>query len=88
MKVLIVNTSERTGGAAMAASLLMEAQNNNGVKAKTLLFDGGYVSLDFIRPFLPMPKLKLASLWSFGLTKTLTKTGTGSNATYTPTYIL
>ena len=52
----------------------------------TLLFDGDYMSLDFIRPFLAMPKLKLASLWSFGLTKTLTKTGTGSNATYTPTY--
>ena len=86
MKVLIVNTSERTGGAAVAASRLIEALNNNGVKAKTLLFDGGYVSLDFIRPFLAMPKLKLASLWSFGLTKTLTKTGTGSNATYTPTY--
>ena len=55
MKVLIVNTSERTGGAAVAASRLMEALNNNGVKAKTLLFDGGYVSLDFIRPFLAMP---------------------------------
>ena len=54
----------------------------------TLLFDGGYVSLDFIRPFLAMPKLKPASLWSFGLTKTFTKTGTGANATYTPTYIL
>ena len=64
MKVLIVNTSERTGGAAVAASRLMEALNNNGVKAKTLLFDGGYVSLDFIRPFLTMPKLKLASLYS------------------------
>ena len=51
-----------------------------------LLFDGGYVSLDFIRPFLAMPKLKLASLWSFGLTKTLTKSGTGIHATYTPTY--
>ena len=86
MKVLIVNTSERTGGAAVAASRMMEALNNNGVKAKTLLFDGGYVSLDFIRPFLAMPKLKLASLWSFGLTKTFTKSGTGSNATYTPTY--
>ena len=24
----------------------------------TLLFDGGYVSLDFIRPFLAMSKLK------------------------------
>ena len=53
-----------------------------------LLFDGSYVSLDFIRPFLAMPKLKLASLWSFGLTKTFAKTGTGTNATYTPTYIL
>ena len=52
----------------------------------TLLFDGGYVSLDFIRPFLVMPKLKLASLWSFGLTKTFTKSGTGIHATYTPTY--
>ena len=51
-----------------------------------LLFDGGYVSLDFIRPFLAMPKLKLASLWSFGLTKTFTKSGTGIHATYTPTY--
>ena len=62
MKVLIVNTSERTGGAAVAASRLMEALNNNGVKAKTLLFDGGYVSLDFIRPFLPMPRLRLKDL--------------------------
>ena len=52
----------------------------------TLLFDGGYVSLDFIRPFLAMPKLKLASLWSFGLTKTFTKTGSVIHATYTPTY--
>ena len=54
----------------------------------TLLFDGGYVSLDFIRPFLAMPKLKLASLWSFGLKKTFAKTGAGASATYMPTYIL
>ena len=39
MKVLIVNTSERTGGAAVAASRLMEALNNNGVKAKMLVRD-------------------------------------------------
>ena len=52
----------------------------------TLLFDGSYVSLDFIRPFLAMPKLKPASLWSFGLTKTFAKSGTGIHATYTPTY--
>ena len=37
MKVLIVNTSERTGGAAVAAHRLMEALNANGVKAKMLV---------------------------------------------------
>ena len=39
MRVLIVNTSERTGGAAVAASRLMEALNNNGVKTKMLVRD-------------------------------------------------
>ena len=39
MKVLIVNTSERTGGAAVAASRLTEALINNGVKAKMLVRD-------------------------------------------------
>ena len=39
MRVLIVNTSERTGGAAVAAGRLMEALNNNGVKAKMLVRD-------------------------------------------------
>ena len=39
MKVLIVNTSERSGGAAVAASRLMEALNNYGVKAKMLVRD-------------------------------------------------
>ncbi len=39
MRVLIVNTSERTGGAALAANRLMEALNNNGVKAKMLVRD-------------------------------------------------
>ena len=39
MKVLIVNTSERTGGAAVAANRLMEAMKNNGVKAKMLVRD-------------------------------------------------
>lgn len=37
MRVLIVNTSEKTGGAAVAAGRLMEALNNNGVKAKMLV---------------------------------------------------
>ncbi len=39
MRVLIVSTSERTGGAAVAASRLMEALNGNGVKAKMLVRD-------------------------------------------------
>lgn len=39
MRVLIVNTSEKTGGAAVAAHRLMEALNNHGVKAKMLVRD-------------------------------------------------
>ena len=39
MRVLIVNTSERIGGAAIAANRLMEALNNNGIKAKMLVRD-------------------------------------------------
>lgn len=39
MRVLIVNTSERTGGAAVAAHRLKDALNNNGVKAKMLVRD-------------------------------------------------
>ena len=39
MRVLIVNTSERTGGAAVAANRLMKALNNHGIKAKMLVRD-------------------------------------------------
>ncbi|KAA6300527.1 MAG: D-inositol 3-phosphate glycosyltransferase [Candidatus Ordinivivax streblomastigis] len=39
MRVLLINTSERTGGAAVASCRLMEALNNNGVKAKLLVRD-------------------------------------------------
>lgn len=39
MRVLIVNTSERMGGAAVAANRLVDALNNNGVKAKMLVRD-------------------------------------------------
>ena len=39
MKVLIVNTSERNGGAAVAANRLMKALNNNGIKSKMLVRD-------------------------------------------------
>ena len=36
MRVLIVNTSERIGGAAIAAGRLVEALKNNGIKAKMI----------------------------------------------------
>ena len=39
MRVLIINTSEKTGGAAVAASRLTEALKNNGVKVKMLVRD-------------------------------------------------
>lgn len=39
MRVLIINTSEKTGGAAIAARRLMEALKNNGIKAKMLVRD-------------------------------------------------
>lgn len=39
MRVLIINTSERTGGAAIAASRLTDALRNNGIQAKMLVRD-------------------------------------------------
>lgn len=39
MRVLIVSTSERSGGGAIAANRLMDALNHNGVKAKMLVRD-------------------------------------------------
>ena len=39
MRVLIINTSERVGGAAIAANRLMQALKKNGVKVKMLVRD-------------------------------------------------
>ena len=39
MRVLIINTSERIGGAAIAANHLMDALRNNGIQAKMLVRD-------------------------------------------------
>lgn len=39
MRVLIINTSERIGGAAIAANRLMEALKGQGIKAKMLVRD-------------------------------------------------
>lgn len=37
MRILLINTNEKKGGAAVATYRLMEALNNNGVKAKMLV---------------------------------------------------
>ena len=60
MRILIVNTSEKTGGAAVAANRLMEALNNNGVKAKMLV---GEKLTDQIT-VVPLPG-KCARKWHF-----------------------
>ena len=60
MRVLIVNTSERTGGAAVAANRLMMALNNNGVKAKMLVRDKESDSLTVVG----LPKSPML-LWNF-----------------------
>lgn len=39
MKIVIINTSERIGGAAIAANRLMQALNRNGARAKMLVRD-------------------------------------------------
>lgn len=39
MRVLLINTSERIGGAAVACSRLTEALKNNGIKARMLVRD-------------------------------------------------
>ena len=60
MKVLIVNTSERTGGAAVAANRLMKALNNSGVKAKMLVRDKSSSNLTVVG--LPKSPMKT---WHF-----------------------
>ena len=60
MKVLIVNTSERNGGAAVAASRLAEALTNNGVKAMMLVRDKETERPTVVR----LPK-SMATRWHF-----------------------
>ena len=62
MRILIVNTSERTGGAAVAANRLMKALNNNGAKAKMLVRDKDTESLTVI-PLPQSPRLRWQFLW-------------------------
>ena len=62
MKVLIVNTSERTGGAAVAANRLMMALINHGVKAKMLVRDKDTDSLT-VTALPQSPRLRWNFLW-------------------------
>ena len=62
MRILIVNTSERTGGAAVAANRLMKALNNNGAKAKMLVRDKETDSLTVV-PLPHSSRLRWHFLW-------------------------
>lgn len=62
MRILIVNTSERTGGAAVAANRLMKALNNNGAKAKMLVRDKETEALTVV-PLPHSPRLRWHFLW-------------------------
>ncbi len=48
MKVLLVNTYENKGGAAVATKRLMQALNNNGVKAKMLVAEKQTDSIEVV----------------------------------------
>ena len=48
MRVLLVNTSERTGGAAVAAGRLMVALQKNGVEVKMLVRDKSSGNYDVV----------------------------------------
>ena len=66
MRVLIVNTSERTGGAAIAANRLLHALNNNGVEARMLVRDRKTSAPDVVN--IPQSwKLKAKFLWERGV---------------------
>ena len=57
MRVLIINTSERVGGAAIAANRLMEALKKNGTNAQMLVRDRqtDQVSVTAIKSSLLLP---------------------------------
>ena len=66
MRVLIVNTSERTGGAAIAANRLLHALNRNGVEAQMLVRDRKTGAAEVIN--IPQSwRLKANFLWERGV---------------------
>ena len=57
MKVLLVSTSERSGGGAIAARRLMEALNKNGMKAKMMVRDKQSDAITVCKVGNKLPKL-------------------------------
>ena len=66
MRVLIVNTAERTGGAAIAANRLLHALNHNGVEALMLVRDLKTDSPQ-VTSIPPSWRLKAKFLWERGI---------------------
>ena len=64
--MLIVNTAERTGGAAIAANRLMHALNHNGVEARMLVRDRTTDAPD-VSAISPSWKLRAKFLWERGV---------------------
>ena len=66
MRVLIVNTAERTGGAAIAANRLLYALNHNGVEARMLVRDRKTDAAEVVN-IPPSWGLKAKFLWERGI---------------------
>ena len=66
MRVLIVNTAERTGGAAIAANRLLHALNHNGVEARMLVRDRKTDSRQ-VTSIPPSWRLRAKFLWERGI---------------------
>ncbi len=66
MRVLIVNTAERTGGAAIAANRLLQALNRNGAEARMLVRDRKTDARD-VYHITPSWRLKANFLWERGI---------------------
>ncbi len=66
MRVLIVNTAERTGGAAIAANRLLHALRHNGVEATMLVRDRKTDDSDVVN-IAPSWRLRAKFLWERGV---------------------
>ena len=67
MKVVIVNTSEKVGGAAIAANRLMEALKKNGVSAKMIVRDRQTDKISVVAVKQQSWHLALNFLWERGI---------------------